>query len=83
MRGSVSTGAKEDESSTGRVWAAGFRHVTVRFRLAGVFKLKKKFICIVFKTFSGRGKPRILDQWIRGHDCTLMNLSCESITQNK
>jgi len=30
LRGSVSTGKKEDESSTGRVWAAGFHHVTVR-----------------------------------------------------
>ena len=33
------TVAKEDESSTGRIWAAGFRHVTARFRLARVFKL--------------------------------------------
>jgi hypothetical protein len=39
LRGSVSTGAKEDESSTRRVWAAGFRHVTARYRLAGVLKL--------------------------------------------
>jgi hypothetical protein len=23
-----------------------------------------------FPIFSGRGKPRILNQWIRGHDCT-------------
>jgi hypothetical protein len=27
LRGSRSTGVKEDESSTGRVWAAGFHHV--------------------------------------------------------
>jgi hypothetical protein len=27
LRGSMSTGAKEEESSTGRVWAAGFHHV--------------------------------------------------------
>jgi hypothetical protein len=26
----VGTGTKEDESSTGRVWAAGFHHVTAR-----------------------------------------------------
>jgi hypothetical protein len=38
LRVSVSTWAKEDESSTGRVWAAGFRHFTVRFRLARVLK---------------------------------------------
>jgi hypothetical protein len=39
LRGSVSTGAKEDESSTGRVWAARFHNVTARSRLAGVMKL--------------------------------------------
>jgi hypothetical protein len=39
LRGRVSTGAKEDGSSTGRVWAAGFRHVTALSRLAGVLKL--------------------------------------------
>jgi hypothetical protein len=33
LRGSVSTGAKEDESSTGRIWAAGFHHVTAGSRL--------------------------------------------------
>jgi len=37
--GSVGTGIKEDESSTGRFWAAGFHHVTVRSRLARVLKL--------------------------------------------
>jgi head-tail adaptor len=36
---SVSTGSKEDESSTWRVWAAGFHHVTARSRLARVLKL--------------------------------------------
>jgi hypothetical protein len=41
LRGSVATGKKEDESSTGRVWAAGFHHVTARSRLARVFKLMK------------------------------------------
>jgi hypothetical protein len=30
---SVSMGAKEDESSTGHIWAAGFHHVTARSRL--------------------------------------------------
>jgi hypothetical protein len=39
LLGSVSTGAMEDESSTGRVWAAGFHHVTARSRLACVLKL--------------------------------------------
>jgi hypothetical protein len=38
LRGSVGTRAKEDESSTGRIWAVGFHHVTARSRLAGVLK---------------------------------------------
>jgi hypothetical protein len=38
-QGSVSMGAKEDESNTGRVWAAGFHHITARYHLAGVLKL--------------------------------------------
>jgi hypothetical protein len=38
LRGSVRTGTKEDESSTVRVWAAGFQHVTARSLLAGVLK---------------------------------------------
>ena len=41
LRGSVGTGTKDDESSNGRVWAAGFHHVTARSRLARVFKLMK------------------------------------------
>jgi hypothetical protein len=39
LRGSVSTGAREDGSSTVRVWAAGFHHVTARSHLARVLKL--------------------------------------------
>jgi hypothetical protein len=39
VRGSMITGAKEDESSTGRVWAAGFHRVTASSGLAGVLKL--------------------------------------------
>ena len=38
-RGSVSVGKKEDVSSTGRVRAAGFHHVTACSRLLHVFKL--------------------------------------------
>jgi hypothetical protein len=37
--GSVSMGAKEDESSTGHVWAAEFHHVTACSCLARVLKL--------------------------------------------
>ena len=43
LQGSVGTGTKEDESSTGRVWAAGYHHVTARCRFAGVLKLMNRF----------------------------------------
>jgi hypothetical protein len=39
LRGSMSTGAKKDESSTGRVWDAGFHHVTACSLLERVLKL--------------------------------------------
>jgi hypothetical protein len=39
LRENVSTGAKEDESSIGRVWTAGFHHVTDSSLLARVLKL--------------------------------------------
>jgi hypothetical protein len=35
-------GTKEDESSTGRVWAAGFHHVTARSGLACVLKVMNR-----------------------------------------
>jgi hypothetical protein len=38
LRRNVGTGTKEDESSIGRIWAAGFHHFTVRSRLARVLK---------------------------------------------
>jgi len=36
---SVGMGTKGDESSTGHIWAAGFRHVMVRSRFARVLNL--------------------------------------------
>jgi hypothetical protein len=39
LRGNVDTGTKEDESSTGRVWDAGFYHVTASSHLARVWNL--------------------------------------------
>jgi hypothetical protein len=60
LPGSVSTGAKEDESSTGRVWAAGFHHVTARSLLARVSKIMNLYF-FNFQCFSGRGKPRITE----------------------
>jgi len=41
LRGRVGTTTKEDESSTGRVQAAGF-HVTARPRLARILKLMNR-----------------------------------------
>jgi hypothetical protein len=42
LRGSVGTGTKQDESSTGRVWADGFHHVMAHSRLAGILKLTNR-----------------------------------------
>jgi hypothetical protein len=56
----VGTGTKEDESSTGRVWAAVFHHVTARSRLARFLKLMNIYFCN-FPIFSGRGKPWITE----------------------
>jgi hypothetical protein len=42
LGGSVGTGTKEDETSTGRIWAAGFHHFTARSRLARVFQLMNR-----------------------------------------
>ena len=59
--GSVGTETKGDESSTGRVWAAGFHHVTARPRLAPLLKLTNRLFLYFSNFFSGRGKPRITD----------------------
>jgi hypothetical protein len=61
LRGSVSTGAKEDESSTGHIWAAGFHHVTARSRLAGILKLTNSFISLIFQFFGGRSEARVTE----------------------
>jgi len=55
-------GTKEDESKTGRVWAAGYHHVTARSRLSRVFETYEPFISLVFQiSFSGRGKTHITE----------------------
>jgi hypothetical protein len=43
LRGSVSTVAKEDESSTGRVWGAVFHPFMARSRLARILKLSRLY----------------------------------------
>jgi hypothetical protein len=58
--GSVSMGAKEDESSTGRVLAAGFYHVTVHSHLVGVLKLTNLYF-FNFPIFLGRVEPQITE----------------------
>jgi len=42
LRESVGMGTQEDESSTGRVWAAGFHRVTARSGLARILKLMSR-----------------------------------------
>jgi hypothetical protein len=58
---SVSTGAKEDESHTGRVWAAGFHHVTAHSRLAHVLKLYEPSTSLISTFFLCWGKPQITE----------------------
>jgi hypothetical protein len=46
-----------------------FHHVTARSRLARVLKLTNRLFIYFIFIFSGRGKPRILNQRIWGHCC--------------
>jgi len=62
LPGSLGTGTKENESSIGRVWAAGFHHVTARSRMVHVLKLTKRLFLYFSKYFfSGRGQTRITE----------------------
>jgi hypothetical protein len=51
--GSASMGTKEDESSIGRVWAAGFHYVTVRSRLASGLKFMNCLFLLILNFFFG------------------------------
>jgi hypothetical protein len=53
LRGSVSTGKEEDETSSGRVWAAGFHHVSARSQLARVLKLTNRLFMQFSNLFVG------------------------------
>jgi hypothetical protein len=53
--------AKENESSTGRVWAAGFHHFTARSHLAGRLKLTNHLFLLIFQFFLGCSEPRITE----------------------
>jgi hypothetical protein len=45
------------------------------FLLGARFDTYEPFISLIFQFFSGRVKPRILNQWIRGHECNYINPS--------
>jgi hypothetical protein len=77
--GSVSTGTKEDESSTGRVWAVGFHRVTARFPLAR-FETYEPFVSLNFHIFLGHGKRRIPNPRIRVSACTRIMLRKRVLT---
>jgi hypothetical protein len=57
----MGTGTKEDESSIGRIWAAGFHHVTARSRLAHVLRLMKLSFFNFQIFFSAHGKPQLTE----------------------
>jgi hypothetical protein len=55
---------------TGRVWTAGFHHITARSRLACGLKFISHLFLQFPNFFLGRGKSRIKNQRIQGPDCT-------------
>jgi len=69
LQGSVDTGTKGHESSTGHISAAGFHHVKALSQLARALKLMNHLFLQFSKFFSGHGKPRILIQQIWGSTC--------------
>jgi hypothetical protein len=52
-KGSVSAGTKEDESITGRVWAAGSYHITGRAHLGVHFENYEQMTSLIFNFFFG------------------------------
>jgi hypothetical protein len=58
----------------GEAWVRAQRklsQVLGAFGLLGArFETYEQFISLIFNFFPGRGKPRILNQSIRRHDCT-------------
>jgi hypothetical protein len=69
-------GAKEGESSTGCVWAAGFHHVMIRSRLARMFELMNRLFLIFSSFWGGLGTPQIWNQQRQWHTstCKMVNL---------
>jgi hypothetical protein len=62
----VGTGTKEDESSTGHVWAVEFHYVRTRSRLTRVIKLTKRLSLTCSKLFRDALNRGSADT---GHDC--------------
>jgi hypothetical protein len=58
--GSVGTGTKQDKSSTGCIWAAGFHHVTPHSCLVH-FETYEPFVYLIFQLFSIHGKQQITE----------------------
>jgi hypothetical protein len=52
-------GTKEDESSTGCIWAAEFHHVMPRCSLAHILKLMNPFISLILQFWGSCGEPQI------------------------
>ena len=61
LRGSMGTGTEEDESSTGRVWDAGFHHSTALSRLARVLNLLIVYFFHFPNPPPGRDQPRLTE----------------------
>jgi hypothetical protein len=61
LQGSMSMGAKEDKSSTGHIWAAGFHHVTAHPHLVHVLILMNHLFLKIFKFLGSHSKPRITE----------------------
>jgi hypothetical protein len=73
---SMGMGTKEDESSIGRIWAAGFHHVMARSRLTRVLKLMNCLFLLFSNFLSGRSKLQITEtadteSTDTGHGCIL------------
>jgi hypothetical protein len=59
--GSMSMGTKKYESSTGRIWAAGYHYVIALSRLVHILKLMNHLFLQFSNSFLGHGKPWITE----------------------
>ena len=60
---------KEDESSTGHIWAAGFHHVMARSCLVRIFKLTNHLFFNFPNFFSVHCQPWILNSRVQWSTC--------------